>query len=66
MKKIKIKISGDGTQSIEVLGARGDECVDFTPKLESRLGVSEGERRLKAAFDLDPPEAELDDVESDA
>jgi hypothetical protein len=64
MKKIKIRISGDGTQSIEVLGTRGDECVEFTTKLERRLGTPQGERTFKAEFDLDVSEAAQDDPES--
>ncbi|MCH2376530.1 MAG: DUF2997 domain-containing protein [Planctomycetes bacterium] len=51
MKKIKITIQKDGTQKIEVLGAEGDECVEFTEELEKRLGKTVGERVLKPEFE---------------
>lgn len=47
MKKIKITIHKDGTQKVEVLGAVGEECVQFTKELERRLGTPLGERELK-------------------
>lgn len=53
MKKIKIRIGRDGTQSIEVIGAQGDECVAFTAALEARLGKREGKRKVKPEFDSD-------------
>ena len=64
MKKIRVKIASDGTQSIEVIGARGDECVDFTRNLESRLGVPEGDRTFKTEFDLDVAEGEQEEHET--
>ena len=50
MKKIKITIRKDGTQKIEVLGAHGEECIEFTEELEKRLGSGVGERTLKREF----------------
>lgn len=50
MKKMKITIRKDGTQQIEVLGATGEECVEFTRQLEQRLGVQDGERELKPEY----------------
>lgn len=50
MKKIKITLHKDGTQKLEVLGAVGQECVEFTEQLERRLGVQEGERELKPEY----------------
>lgn len=58
MKKIKITLHKDGTQKVEVLGAVGDSCVEFTEELEKRLGVQEGDRVLK-------PECELTETESE-
>ena len=40
MKKIKITLHPDGTQKVEVLGARGSECLAFTEELEKRLITS--------------------------
>ena len=54
MRKIRIVLKKDGTQEIEVLGARGADCVEFTRELEERLGVSEGERRRKPEYYEDP------------
>ena len=65
MRKIRIVLKKDGTQEIEVRGARGADCVEFTRELEERLGVPEGERRRKPEYDEDPvsegsgPETEL-------
>ena len=50
MKKIKITLHKDGTQKVEVLGAVGSECVEFTRDLEKRLGKAEGERTLKTEY----------------
>ncbi|MBI3800382.1 MAG: DUF2997 domain-containing protein [Deltaproteobacteria bacterium] len=50
MKKMKIIIRKDGTQTIEVLGATGEECVEFTRQLEQRLGTQDGERVLKPEY----------------
>lgn len=61
MKKIIITIHKDGTQRVEVVGAAGESCVEFTRELERRLGARVGERELK-------PEHELEEeavVESD-
>jgi hypothetical protein len=50
MKKIKITLHKDGTQKVEVLGAVGSECLQFTSELEKRLGAAQGERVLKDEF----------------
>jgi len=50
MKKMKITIHRDGTQNLEVLGAVGPECVQFTRELENRLGTPLGERELKPEY----------------
>jgi len=50
MKKIKITLHKDGTQKVEVLGAVGEECVQFTKELERRLGTPLGERELKPEY----------------
>ena len=50
MKKIKITLHKDGTQKLEVLGAVGQDCVQFTQQLEKRLGTPLGERELKPEF----------------
>lgn len=60
MKKMKITIRKDGTQTIEVLGAVGEECLAFTQQLEQRLGVQEGERVLKPEYSETEPEVERD------
>ena len=62
MKKIRITLQSDGTQNIEVLGAEGDECLEFTRALEERLGKSEA-RKLKEEFENVIPEAEVIDGE---
>jgi hypothetical protein len=51
MKQIKITIHPDGTQTVEVLGAVGDSCLEITRALEARLGQPVGERVLKPEFE---------------
>jgi len=58
MKKMKITLRKDGTQKIEVLGAAGDSCVEFTKEMERRLGRQEGERELKPEFEASETEVE--------
>ena len=58
MKKIKITLHKDGTQKVEVLGAIGAECVEFTKELEKRLGAPIGERELKPEYEMTEPEIE--------
>jgi hypothetical protein len=58
MKKIKITIQKDGTQTIEVLGAQGEGCVEFTAELEKRLGTPDEARVLKPEFNEDESETE--------
>jgi len=60
MKKMKITIRKDGTQKIEVLGAVGEECVEFTQEMERRLGKQEGERELKPEYEATEGEIERD------
>ena len=60
MKKIKITIRKDGTQKIEVLGAQGEECIEFTEELEKRLGSGVGERKLKPEYRERAEESEAD------
>jgi len=50
MKKMKITLHQDGTQKVEVLGATGPECIQFTRELEQRLGSALGERELKPEY----------------
>ena len=60
MKKIKIILHKDGTQKIEVLGATGESCLEFTRPLEERLGVQVGERGLKEEYHESEQEVERD------
>jgi hypothetical protein len=60
MKKIKVTIHKDGTQHIEVLGATGKSCVDFTRELEKRLGIQQGEREYKPEYHETEAEVERD------
>lgn len=58
MKKIQITLHKDGTQKVEVLGAVGNECVEFTSQLEKRLGAPMGERELKPEYEQTETETE--------
>lgn len=58
MKKIKITLHKDGTQKIEVLGANGPECEEFTRQLEARLGTPLGARELKPEYHATESEIE--------
>lgn len=58
MRKIKITLHKDGTQKVEVLGAAGEQCVEFTKQLERRLGEQVGERVRKPEFELTEAEVE--------
>ncbi len=58
MKKIRITLHKDGTQKVEVLGAAGPGCVEFTRELEGRLGSPVGERELKPEYH--EPETEIE------
>ena len=49
MKKIKITLHKDGTQKVEVTGAVGQECTEFTSELEKRLGVTD-DRQFKPEY----------------
>jgi hypothetical protein len=60
MRKIKITLHKDGTQKVEVLGAVGEGCLEFTEELEKRLGVQEGERVLKPEYELTESEVEYE------
>lgn len=61
MRKIRIVLRKDGTQDIEVHGARGADCLELTRELEERLGAVAGERRRKPEYFED----RLADVESE-
>ena len=60
MKKMKITIHKDGTQKVEVLGAVGDGCMQFTQELEKRLGTPLGPRELKPEYHEIETETERD------
>jgi hypothetical protein len=60
MKKMKITIHKDGTQKVEVLGAVGEGCVQFTQELEKRLGTPLGPRELKPEYHETETESERD------
>ena len=47
MQKLRITIARDGTQKIEVIDGRDDECLALTREFERRLGTPEGERVRK-------------------
>ena len=59
MKKIKITLHKDGTQEVEVLGAKGQECVVFTQELEKRLGAV-SERQFKDEYYETETEGEIE------
>ena len=59
MKKIKITLHKDGTQKVEVIGAVGEECVQFTQELEM-LGRPIGARELKPEYHETETEVERD------
>lgn len=50
MKKLRIILHKDGTQTIEVFGFKGSGCVEFTKQLETRLGTPVSERTLKPEY----------------
>jgi hypothetical protein len=60
MKKMKITLRKDGRVNIEVLGAVGDECVQFTKQLEGRLGTPLGSRTLKPEYHETQTETQRD------
>ena len=60
MKKIKITLHADGTQNVEVLGAAGPACLEFTAELEKRLGAPIGERELKSEYNESEQQHERD------
>jgi len=41
MKKMKIRIGRDGKTTLQVEGAVGDECLEFTRAFEQALGAVE-------------------------
>lgn len=59
MKKMKITLHKDGTQKVEVIGASGGDCLEFTKALEARLGTA-GERVLKPEYEETEAEVERD------
>ena len=58
MKKIRIKITRTGEQTLEVTGAHGDECLEFSRILEQRLGVPGAPRELKPEYHESAPETD--------
>ncbi|NLN91947.1 MAG: DUF2997 domain-containing protein [Candidatus Hydrogenedens sp.] len=60
MKKMQVTIHKDGTQRIEVLGAEGKTCIEFTHGLEKRLGIPIGERELKPEYYETEAESEVE------
>ncbi len=60
MRKIKITLRKNGTQKVEVLGAVGPDCVEFTRELEQRLGTPLDERELKPEYHQTESESEYD------
>ena len=63
MKKMKVTIRKDGTQTVEVLNAEGKDCVEFTRAFEQRLGTQVGERELKPEYEMEPGEYESETVQ---
>ncbi len=63
MKKIRIVLRKDGSQSLEVIGAEGDECIELTAELERRLGSIDGVRELKPEFDAETTGTDESEVE---
>ncbi len=65
MKKMKITIDREGKTSINVEGARGEECLEFTNLVEKAVGELK-ERKLtddyykeeKEGIDIDISESE--------
>jgi hypothetical protein len=60
MRKMKITMHKDGTNTIEVLDAVGPDCLEFTRELEQRLGAPLGERVLKPEYHETESEVERD------
>lgn len=60
MRKMKVTLHRDGSQQIEVLGAVGPECVEFSRVFERRLGVPVCERQLKPEYHESEPQVERD------
>lgn len=58
MRKIQITLHRDGTQKVEVVGACGPECLEFTRELENRLGKPIRDRVLKPEYELRERESE--------
>jgi len=50
MRKMRITLHKDGTQTIEVFGFKGNGCIEFTKQLEERLGKPVAERILKPEY----------------
>ncbi|MCO6455035.1 MAG: DUF2997 domain-containing protein [Pirellulaceae bacterium] len=57
MKKMRIRIKTDGKTTIQVEGATGDECLDFTRLVEQALG--EVEDRVRTCEPADPLQVDI-------
>lgn len=57
MKKMRIRIKPDGKTTIQVEGAQGDECLDFTRLVEQALG--EVENRVRTCEPADPLQVDV-------
>ncbi len=51
MQKIKVTLHQDGSQTIEVIGDDGQNCLDLTKALEDRLGTPQSQRQMKPEFE---------------
>lgn len=57
MKKMHIRIKGDGKTEIRVEGAEGHDCLAFTRSVEKALGVVE--TREMCVEEADPLQVEM-------
>ena len=52
MKKMRIRIGGNGQTTVRVEGATGDDCLDFTRSIEHALGVVQERKRIDESCGL--------------
>lgn len=62
---MRIILHKDGTQTIEVFGAKGSGCIEFSKHLEERLGSPVGERVLKNEYYQEENDGFIQDFESE-
>lgn len=62
---MRITLHKDGTQTIEVFGAKGSDCIEFSKYLEERLGTPVGERTLKPEYYQEETERMENNFESE-